>query len=269
MAFGKQGPGQKISYQKRPGPGMAQYYGDKYAPEGYTYIFGQLRKKSDLRVEESVLENSGKQFEEQSEEQSTTSAKHSTMNRKTLWFDLRTTGPDPKYHGIVQFAGLIEIKGEIVDQLNIRMQPHSGAVIDQETMQANGMTSADIAGFIPSDEGYRMVRAFFDKHVEKYDPKDKMYPAGYNVRFDLDFMQAWFRKFDKYGIGVYFNWRGIDPLPLLYLMDFTGRFSLPDYRLPAVCSHFGIPLKRGQDGLIEVRAARELTRKLITSSLAR
>lgn len=244
------------AFKKYPGRGYAKYYGDKYAPEGYTWVLGKLCKKSDLRVEESEPEGSIEP-----------SNQAAAMKRKTLWFDLRTTGPDPKYHGVLQFAGLIEINGELVDQLTVMMQPHPGAVIDQETIAGHGIKPADIAGFMPSDEGYRKVRAFFDKHVEMYDPKDKMYPAGYNVRGGLEFLQAMFKRFDKYGIGVYFNWRGVDPLPLLYLMDFAGRLSLSDYRLPALCSQFGIKADGRQDGLVAVRAARDLTRKLMSSAL--
>ena len=37
------------------------------------------------------------------------------MDNKILWMDLETTGTDPETAAIIQFAGLVEINGEIVE----------------------------------------------------------------------------------------------------------------------------------------------------------
>ncbi|MEE9905531.1 MAG: 3'-5' exonuclease [Chlorobium sp.] len=185
------------------------------------------------------------------------------MKRKTLWFDLETTGTDPKYHGILQFAGMVEIDGELVDRLNVKMQPHSGAVIEKEALLVNGITVNQISGLMPHNEGYQQILGFFDKHVSKYDRGDKMYPAGFNVRFDLEFLQEMFKRFNKYGIGSHLNWRAVDPLPLLYLLDYTGRISLMNYKLSTVCEYFGIPIEKAHDALNDVMATYDLTRKLL------
>ena len=190
------------------------------------------------------------------------------MKKKTLWFDLETTGTDSKYHGIVQFAGLMDIDGEVIDQLNLKMQPHPGAVIEQSALEVTGVSAADIAGYMPNDEAYRTIRTFFDKHVEKYDPSDKMYPAGYNVQFDLGFLQEMFKRFDKYGMGSYFNWRSVDPLPLIRLMDYKGTISLPDYKLATVCAHYGITIDKAHDALSDVQATRKLTKKLLSEAFS-
>ena len=185
------------------------------------------------------------------------------MTKKTLWFDLETTGTDSRFHGIIQFAGIIEIDGVLVDELNIMMQPHPGAVIDAEAMSVHGITANDITGFIPHDEGYRQILAFFDKHVSKFDRDDKMYPAGFNVRFDVEFLQVMFKRFQTYGIGSYLNWRTVDPLTFLYFLDYTGWISLPNYKLSTVCEHFGIQLDKAHDALHDVKATRDLTIQLI------
>lgn len=52
-----------------------------------------------------------------------------SMMKKVLWLDLETTGIDPDRHGIIQFAALVEINGELVDALEIKMQPHKGALV--------------------------------------------------------------------------------------------------------------------------------------------
>jgi DNA polymerase III subunit epsilon len=185
------------------------------------------------------------------------------MKRKTLWFDLETTGTDSRFHGIIQFAGFVETYGVISDSLNIMMQPHPGAVLEPEAMSVHGISASDISGFMPHDEGYRQILAFFDKHVSKFDRDDKMYPAGFNVRFDLEFLQTMFKRFQSYGIGSYLNWRTVDPLALLYILDYSGRISLSNYKLSTVCEYFGIPLEHAHDALNDVKATRELTLMLL------
>jgi len=125
--------------------------------------------------------------------------------KKVFWFDVETTGLDPKIHGIIEFAGLIEIDGEVVNQLSIKMQPHAGAVIEQSALDVTGITEKDIKGFMPHVTACRMIEAFLNKRCSKFDKNDKYYPAGFNVRFDLDFLQVMFKKMDKYGLGSYLN----------------------------------------------------------------
>lgn len=187
------------------------------------------------------------------------------MTKKTLWFDIETTGLNPTKHGVIQFAALIEIDGQVVDKLEVKMQPQSGAEIEQSAIDTHGMTKADIAGFMPHEDGYDCIRVFFERNCDKFDKKDKFYPAGYNVRFDLDFLQAMFKRFDRFGIGSFVNWLAIDPLPMLYMMDYAGLLSLPDYKLATVCAHYGIKIN-AHDALSDIIATRELTRKLITGA---
>jgi len=183
--------------------------------------------------------------------------------KKVFWFDVETTGTDPKIHGIIEFAGLIEIDGKIVDQLSIKMQPHAGAVIEQSALDVTGITEKDIQDFMPHVPACRMIQRFLDKNCSKFNKEDKYYPAGYNVRFDLDFLQTMFKKMDKYGLGSYLNWRSLDPLPILYTQDYLGTLSLPNYKLATVCEHFGIKLK-AHEALSDITATRELFMLLMT-----
>ncbi len=185
------------------------------------------------------------------------------MQKKTLWFDLETTGTDAAKHGIIQFAALVDVDGETVAQENIFMAPHDGAVIEDAALQVSGITRDAIAGFLSHDAAYQRIKSLLDRYCDKYDPQDKFYPAGYNVRFDLDFLQAMFKRVDRYGLGSYLNWRSIDPLPLLHMMDFSGRLSLPDYKLPTVSRHFGIDID-AHDALSDIRATRELSQRLMS-----
>ena len=186
------------------------------------------------------------------------------VSRKTLYFDVETTGTDPARHGLIQLACLVDIDGKVVDENSWHIKPFKGDLVSKEAARITGISREDLDNF-PEPEGvYREIVEFFSKHVDRFDRTDKFYPAGYNVRFDLEFLKRFFEKNgDKY-FGSFFNWKLIDPLPWLYRLDWLGELSLPDYKLVTVCNHFGIELgDSAHDALADIRATRELLLKLL------
>ncbi|NTU68904.1 MAG: 3'-5' exonuclease [Chlorobiaceae bacterium] len=187
----------------------------------------------------------------------------SNLFKKLLWIDTETTGTDPSKHGIIQLAALMEIGGEVVDSFNLKFQPHQDAAIDQSALDVTGTTMADLANRAQSNDAYFEFLRWIGKHIDKYDKADKAYPAGYNAKFDFEFLQAWaYAHGNKYGFGSYHNWRMQDPLAILYVMDAIGTISLPDYKLGTACAHYGIQIN-AHDALSDVGAARTLYNILI------
>jgi DNA polymerase-3 subunit epsilon len=183
--------------------------------------------------------------------------------KKVLWFDLETTGIDPDRHGIIQFAGLAEIDGVVAESFEIKMQPHDGAVIEDEALAVSGFSREQIASFTPHAEAYKAIDGFLSRHVSRFERNDKFYPAGYNVRFDLDFLSRMFRRYDQYGLGSFINWRSLDPQPILNIMEYMGRLSLPNHKLQTVCDHLGVRLLKAHDALSDIKATRELMALLL------
>ncbi len=185
------------------------------------------------------------------------------MSKKVLYIDVETTGINPARHGIIQIGAIMEISGVVAEELKLECAPHEGADIDDQALLINKTSRAELQHRTSSYEAFLEFRQFLDRHIEPYDREDKCYPAGYNVHFDLDFLQSWFRLHgDKYGIGSYVNWRRLDPLPLLFMKDFSGALSLPDYKLETVCRHYGIQLE-AHDAISDIRATRRLLAKLL------
>lgn len=184
------------------------------------------------------------------------------MFKKILWLDTETTGTDPRHHSIIQIAALIEEGGHVVDEINLKFAPLPGAAVDESALEVTGTTRDELTARPPAQDAYFQLLAFLDRNCDKYNREDKMYPGGYNVRFDLDFLQEFFRACgSRYGIGTYINWRYLDPLPLLYIKDYLGVIALQDYKLETVCRRYGITID-AHDALSDIRATRELARKL-------
>ncbi|GAG11903.1 unnamed protein product [marine sediment metagenome] len=175
---------------------------------------------------------------------------------KILWFDTETTGIAPACD-IVQVAGLIEIDGDVKETFNFYTQPFDYGVIEPDSWAIHGISLERMQGFpLPAAVHFDLIN-LFSKYIDKYDSTDKFYPAGYNVRFDLDFLASFFKANGDAYFGSWQNWRALDPLYLLYTLDSIGAIHLPNYRLETVAAHYGIDLT-AHDALSDVKAARQI-----------
>ncbi len=179
---------------------------------------------------------------------------------KILYFDCETTGLKAHLNGIIQLAFVLEIDGEVVEERNIKMRPFEGDVIEEEALKVNGITVEQMNGFMEPNMAYMELFSVFNRHIKKYDKADKFFPAGFNVKFDLDFLSEFWRKAsnDKYGMGSYCNWRSLDPLPVIYFLVVNGQIKLPNYKLATVCEYFGIKLDNAHDAMADIKATIEL-----------
>jgi DNA polymerase-3 subunit epsilon len=108
------------------------------------------------------------------------------------------------------------------------------------------------------------------EYINKFDKEDKFYPAGYNVRFDLDFLAAFFSKTGDPYFGLWFNWRAIDALAIVRFFEFCGDglTTRTDQKLETVCNAYGIKLDTAHDALSDIRATRELLLKMKEIAIA-
>jgi DNA polymerase-3 subunit epsilon len=183
---------------------------------------------------------------------------------KIFYFDCETTGVLSYRNAIIQLGAIITYNDKIVDTLNLKFQPHTGASVHEAALRVNGITRDTLKTFMPAIEGYIAFKKFLDKHIDRFDKNDKLTISGFNVRFDLDFITEFFNRFnqDRYGLGCYFNWIIVDPLPVLHFLSCMGLIKLPNYKLQTCCNHFNIPLDNAHDALADVQATRQLVKCL-------
>lgn len=191
---------------------------------------------------------------------------------KVLYFDTETTGTDPKVHEITQFAAIIEIDGVVKEEVNYRCQPTRWDAIDPQALATTGVTVEQLKTFEPPLKMYLKIIDLLSKYIPQYTKLgDKFYPAGHNVSFDLQFLDAFIRQhgsFDhkKWGSVTWQNWRALDTRVLANYLMSEGRLrhqygALPDVKLGTLCEHYGIKIN-AHDALSDIRATRELAKKL-------
>lgn len=186
---------------------------------------------------------------------------------KSFWLDTETTGVDPAKCAIIQLAGIVEIDGKAVEEIDIQMKPFPGAEINHQALEVNGINFEQLESFEPFDKGMRKLVKILDAYVDPFDKRDKMIIMGYKVGFDSDFLRAAFKRMGgdmaKYGFGSRFvPGCQVDVSSFVGVLVAYNGFRLPNYKLGTVCEHFKIPLE-AHDALNDIRATRSLYGKLI------
>ena len=180
-----------------------------------------------------------------------------------MFIDVETTGVNPNKNGIIQLACLIEIDGKVVDKCHLKIKPFEKDVIEQSALDTVGVTLEEIMQYEDPTNAYWQFRKMLEKYINVYDKNkaNKFIPVGYNVQFDLDFLDAFFRKNqDKY-IGSFFNWRKLDVLQMFYWRHYLGIDSLESYKLEKVCEKYKVPLE-AHDAFNDIVATRTLFKML-------
>ncbi|MFZ4618520.1 MAG: exonuclease domain-containing protein [Rectinemataceae bacterium] len=181
---------------------------------------------------------------------------------KICWLDLETTGLDPVKNGIIQAAFIIEIDGEVKEKREFNMNP-IGKVLDPQAMAIHGLSEADLGGFPTSLQVKKDIERFFSEFVEKFDKTDKFTVAGYNVDFDLGFLEnLWLESGDKF----FFSWVKHFPIDVFKVhpfMEWAGIATAPERRnLETLAKHYGIEFPNAHNALADIEMTRELALKL-------
>lgn len=186
---------------------------------------------------------------------------------KILYFDTETTGTNPQLHEITQFAAIVEVDGKVVEEVNWRCQPTKWENIDAGALITTGVTLEQLKTFQIPSLMFADIKKLLRKYVGKFDrAPQKFYPAGHNVQFDLDFLNAFFKQHGDYddkqwGITSYQNWRALDSRVFANFMSVCGKLNLPDAKLSTLCSHFEIEID-AHDALSDIRATRCMIEKM-------
>jgi DNA polymerase III subunit epsilon len=180
---------------------------------------------------------------------------------KKFYFDTETTGVNPGVNDIIQLAGIIEIDGEIKDGFVLEMQPFSYENIDQGAINTHGISVEKIRTFMTPQEAYVKLTDIFNKYVDKFNREDKFIVCGYNVKFDIDFLNDFFKKnSDSY----LFSYLGMskDPYPVFQYLKAMGKIQSENLKLGTMCKYYGIDLANTHDAFADINATKLLIEKL-------
>jgi DNA polymerase III alpha subunit (gram-positive type) len=156
---------------------------------------------------------------------------------KYCFVDVETTGLNVKRNHIFQLSGAIVTPGlETLERFDYRFRPFSLEHADDEALSKTRMSLQDLEDLpLSADEVYQSFREILDRHVSRFDKKDKMHLVAYNAAFDSDFIREFFSLHGDSYYGSYF-WN--PPICVMQAMAwFTQRVrgAFPNFRLGTMC----------------------------------
>ena len=176
---------------------------------------------------------------------------------KILWLDTECTGVDAFRNDIIQIGYLIEVDGQMMEESEILMKPGPDSVISPEALMKNKFSEKDFESFQSQSEGIYKFETALQRHIDRFDSRDKFVLAGYNVGFDDKFLRAAFKKNKNDYYGAYIMWAKLDVQSFLARYLIETDTSLPNQKLETVCHHFDIEFD-AHDALEDIKATRKL-----------
>lgn len=179
-----------------------------------------------------------------------------------LWIDLETTGLDRQRHGIIQISGMVELSGTIAESFDFRMNPN--AEMDPASQDIHGIDPSQIAEYPSSEETFAVFKKLLLRYVDINDQRTRLHPGGYNVRFDLGFLDHWFRSMKEPGLGLYLQRERVDPSVMMKaFQDYFGKDRMPSWSLRSVIASMGMSFGEHHDALEDIKLTREIHQRLL------
>jgi len=189
---------------------------------------------------------------------------------KRFFFDLETTGVRYTANAIYQIAILVEINGEVVQEIDWKMKPFEGAVIEDKALEVGGVTLDQINAYPPPNEVFGKLMALLNKYVDRFDKTDKFHLVGFNNRyFDDRFLRAWFeRQGDPY-FGSQFWADSLDVMVLASQHLMYERARMKNFKLKTVAETLGVEVDETKlhGGPYDVQITREAYNIITNSDL--
>ena len=185
---------------------------------------------------------------------------------KIIFIDTETGGVNPEKSALIQLSGIIRIDKKDIEKFNFYIKPFENSEVNEKALEVQGRTLEELKTdkYVEEKEVYKQFINLLDKYIDKYDRTDKFVVAGYNVRFDVDILKAFFQRHGNNFLFSYLDFSMVDPLYSIRLLQIAEVLPvLENNKLETWCKHFGIELK-AHDSLEDIEATKKLIGKLIS-----
>jgi len=118
-----------------------------------------------------------------------------TRDPVLCFLDTETTSTRTWKCGVWQIAGcIVDTRVEDDTWFNLHLQLFAGDEVDEEALRVGGVTREEIEGFAPPSAVYRYLTNEFNSRVRAFTKPDKMHLVGWNVGFDREVMESFWKK---------------------------------------------------------------------------
>lgn len=164
------------------------------------------------------------------------------MPIKECFLDLETTGTDWQKNGIWQIGGLIRI-ADIREEFEFKCDIFEDDEIMETAFEKTGIKPEDLREFPDPFETYEKLIKILEKHINRYDTKDKFFFINFGAEFDYKFLRRWFESMGDDFFGSWFWAPPIEVMSLAMEALKYDRHKMQNFQLGTVAAHLGIPVQ--------------------------
>ncbi len=179
-----------------------------------------------------------------------------------IYIDKETTGLDPVVNGLTQLAFIIEdADGKILESGSFDIKPFEGSKVERKALEVTEKTYDEVMGY--EDEGVVLERflSILRRYINVMSYDENFTISGYNVAFDIGFLEAWMLRHNKKFFS-YFNYRSVDPLAFLRILDWYGYTNLENYKLTTVYKAIFDEELNAHNAIDDIAASRKILKYL-------
>ncbi len=157
------------------------------------------------------------------------------MLNNILWLDTETTGLDPNKNFLFQLSYINTLNNQIKFDNDLYMRPQyiEQFQIEKAAFDKHKKTIEEIQNYKLEAE---QLKVFFNDLTSS---GNKFYLAGYNVKFDIEFLKALFAR-HNYIITDYFNYLYLDVLQLVINLKLAGKINPINCKLETILQYFDL-----------------------------
>lgn len=158
------------------------------------------------------------------------------MKIKKCFIDTETTGTDTSKYSVHQLASIMmDENGKCIDYISLTFKPYKSEV-ENSALNVVGITYEELMNReMTSGEAFLKFQDYLNKHVNRFDKKDKLQFVAYNSEFDERFVREWFNEHDDNYFSAFFWNPSICVMKAAAWLLRNDRHLLSRFKLQSVC----------------------------------
>jgi len=183
---------------------------------------------------------------------------------KLIFIDVETTGRVAADASIWSLSYIIDIDGVEKERGTLKMCPTTEFEDRALEIANESHTLEEILGFPKQEDQFIKFKVILNRYINQFDTKDKFLFAGYNSKFDEEFVRDWFTKNKDTYYGSWFYNGTLDIMALCAYTLQSHRHKLPNFQLGTIAKLFQIDIEAHQSES-DVNATYEIYKDLSTN----
>lgn len=168
------------------------------------------------------------------------------MSQLYLAFDCETGGLEPKLTDILTlYMAIMDEEFKILEELDLKLKPNTGLPraeagalrVNKIDLQAH-MANPDTITYLEAKE---KIVAMVKRHLKKNGRYSNIRPLGYNVTFDIDFVQEHILPAQEWNAMIHYG--KVDPKGYTEFLKDAGWWPKALGTLVSVVEYLGIPMR--------------------------